>query len=103
MRTSSKRTKGIPFAKGLTLPADVVTETIGIFGRKGSGKTHTAGVVAEGLIDLGAQELILDPIGNWYGLRLGPDGIAKSIHIGRRAGDETADYVEGFMRLAADA
>lgn len=36
-------------------------------------------------------------------LRLGPDGIAKSIHIGRRAGDETADYVEGFMRLAADA
>jgi LysR family transcriptional regulator for metE and metH len=36
-------------------------------------------------------------------LRLGPAGIAKSIHIGRRASDATADYVEGFMTLAGAA
>ena len=34
-------------------------------------------------------------------LRLGPGAIAKSIHIGRRAGDAAVDYVEGFIRLAA--
>ncbi len=35
-------------------------------------------------------------------LRLGAEGIAKSIHIGRRAGDAAVDYVEGFIRLAGE-
>lgn len=33
-------------------------------------------------------------------LRLGPAGIAKSIHIGRRVGDTAVDYVDAFIRLA---
>lgn len=33
-------------------------------------------------------------------LRLGPAGIGKSIHIGRRAGEGAPDYLEGFLRLA---
>lgn len=36
-------------------------------------------------------------------LRLGRDGVAKSIHIGRRVGDARTDYVEGFLRLAGAA
>ncbi|PZQ51679.1 MAG: LysR family transcriptional regulator [Rhodovulum sulfidophilum] len=35
--------------------------------------------------------------------RLGPEGIAKSIHIGRRAGDAAVDYVEAFIALARAA
>lgn len=33
-------------------------------------------------------------------LRLGREGIAKSIHVGRRADDAATDYVEAFIRLA---
>ncbi len=36
-------------------------------------------------------------------LRLGPEGIGKSIHVGRRAEDATPDFVEGFLRLARSA
>ena len=36
-------------------------------------------------------------------LRLGPEGLAKSIHIGRRAGDAATDYLEAFIRLAEAA
>lgn len=34
-------------------------------------------------------------------LRLGPDGLAKSLHLGLRRGEETIDYVADFIRLAA--
>lgn len=33
-------------------------------------------------------------------VRLGPQGIGKSIHIGVRRGEETIDYIEGFLDLA---
>lgn len=33
-------------------------------------------------------------------LRLGPEGVPKSIHIGRRTGDASVDYVEAFIDLA---
>lgn len=36
-------------------------------------------------------------------LRLGPEGLAKSIYIGRRAGDAAAEYLEAFIRLAEAA
>jgi LysR family transcriptional regulator for metE and metH len=36
-------------------------------------------------------------------LRLGPGGLAKSIYIGRRAGDAAAEYLEAFIRLAEAA
>jgi hypothetical protein len=62
----------------LYLPEDAVTQTFGIMGRKGSGKTYTAGVLAEGMLGLGAQVVVLDPVGNWFGLRLNRAGTGPS-------------------------
>jgi LysR family transcriptional regulator, regulator for metE and metH len=35
-----------------------------------------------------------------HALRFGESGIAKSIHIGMRSGDETVDYIQGFLDIA---
>lgn len=65
------RKRTIPFARGLSLPEEAVTETFAFIGRRGSGKTYGCGVLVEGMLDIGAQVVIFDPIGNWYGLRAG--------------------------------
>ena len=65
---------GVRLAPGRDLPLDAVTQTFGVIGRKGSGKTYTAGVLAEGLLGAGAQVVVLDPVGNWWALRLAADG-----------------------------
>ncbi|CAO3400007.1 LysR family transcriptional regulator [Azospirillum palustre] len=36
-------------------------------------------------------------------LRLGDDGIGKSIHLGVRRGEETVDYIAGFLDLARES
>ncbi|WP_431855186.1 LysR family transcriptional regulator [Azospirillum sp.] len=35
-------------------------------------------------------------------VRLGPDGIGKSIHLGIRRGEEAVDYMAGFLALARE-
>lgn len=57
-----------------TLPPDVQTTTTAVLGIRGSGKSHTASVNVENLLDAGAQVVILDPTNVWYGLRSSADG-----------------------------
>jgi hypothetical protein len=61
----------------VSLPNDAVTQTFACIGRKGAGKTYLASMLAEQMLDLGAQVVILDPVGNWYGLRVAADGKGK--------------------------
>ncbi len=58
---------------GLELPEEAVTETFAILGKRGVGKTTTARVLAEELLEVGLPVLILDPTGVW-GLRTSADG-----------------------------
>ncbi len=71
----------IPLADDFTLPLDAATSTFGILGKKGRGKTHTAAVLAEGLIKSGVPTTILDPTGAWYGLRSSADGKAAGLPV----------------------
>lgn len=64
----------LELSKDLHLPANAVTQKFGILGRSGSGKSYAAGKLAEELLDVGAQVVVLDPVGVWYGLRLDADG-----------------------------
>lgn len=59
----------IPLAKLLELPDDFVTEKTSILAKSGAGKSNTAKVLVEGALALGAQVVILDPVGHWWGLR----------------------------------
>lgn len=65
----------------LSLPIDAATQTFAFIGRKGSGKTYGAGKLAELLMDAGVQTVILDTVGNWYGLRIAADGKERGFDI----------------------
>ncbi len=65
----------------LSLPSNAVTQKVAFMGISGSGKTYGAGKFAEELLEIGAQVVIIDTIGNWFGLRLAADGKKKGIAI----------------------
>jgi DNA helicase HerA-like ATPase len=64
----------LEIAEDLSLPLDAATQTFAFIARKGAGKTYTAGKLVELLLDAGVQVVVLDTVGNWYGLRLAADG-----------------------------
>lgn len=65
--------RGLRLSTKLLVP-DLTTETIGIIGKRGSGKSHTGTLLVEELLELGSQVIVLDPTGGWWGLRAGADG-----------------------------
>lgn len=58
----------------LALPLEAVTETFAVLAKRGAGKTHTASVLVEELIDAGQPVCVIDPVGVWWGLRSSADG-----------------------------
>jgi len=93
---------------GPELPDDIVTATAAIVGQRGSGKTHTGSVLAEGMYPLHVPLVVIDPTGVWWGLRVGAAGEGAGIPIaivGGRHGDvplrpDTGDLVG---QLVADS
>jgi hypothetical protein len=65
----------------LALPLEAVTQKFAFLGRSGSGKSYASGKLTEELLDAGAQVVIVDQIGIWYGLRLAADGKSPGISI----------------------
>ena len=57
--------KTLHVARGVDFPIDAVTQTFGVIGRKGSGKTYLASMLTEQMLDAAAQVVIIDAIGNW--------------------------------------
>jgi hypothetical protein len=62
-------TTKLHLSNDLSLPIDVATQASAIFGIRGSGKTNTAGVIAEELLRAGQPVAIIDPTDAWWGLR----------------------------------
>jgi hypothetical protein len=65
----------------LTLPAEAVTETFLIVGKRESGKSTTGTVFAEELINAGMRTCIIDPTGVWWGLRSSADGTKDGLPV----------------------
>lgn len=77
MSDSIKRSPGsnpLRLADGLVLPADAVTQTFAIFGKRGSGKTNGATVLVEELLKAHLPVVILDPVDAWWGLKASFNG-----------------------------
>jgi hypothetical protein len=64
----------LALARTLSLPIDAATQTFAFIARKGAGKTYAAGKLVELLLAAHVQVVVLDTVGNWYGLRLNADG-----------------------------
>lgn len=64
----------LKLSKDLPLPNETVTQKLAWLGTTGSGKTYGASKLAEQFWHIGAQFVVIDPVGVWYGLRLAKDG-----------------------------
>jgi hypothetical protein len=94
---------GLRVAPKLVLPVDAVTETFAVLGRRGSGKTYTAGVLVEELLDAGHQVVIIDPLDVWWGLRASADGRGDGYPVTIFGGQkQDAPLVETAGALLAD-
>jgi hypothetical protein len=71
----------IRIAPKLELPAQAVTETFAILGKRGMGKTNTSVVLTEEMIGAGAAVVVLDPVGVWWGLRYAPDQTGAGLPV----------------------
>lgn len=80
----------------LELPIDAVTQKFAWLGRTGSGKTFACKRFVEQMLLAGAQVLILDSVGVWFGLRQGPHGFDVPV-LGGLYGDIPLDPSSGAL------
>jgi hypothetical protein len=71
----------IELGPGLSLPLDVVTETLVILAKRGSGKTYTAAKMVEGMLAVEQPVCVVDPLGVWWGLRSSADGKSPGLPV----------------------
>lgn len=71
----------IRLARGLALPVDLCTQTLAIFGKRGSGKTNTAVVLAEQLYQARVPFVVIDPVDVWWGLKASRDGKSRGLDV----------------------
>jgi hypothetical protein len=91
-------------SKPFTLPLQLETTTQAILARKRSGKSYTAKVEAEELIEAGEQIAVIDPTAAYYGLRSSANGKGKGYPVvifGGDHADAPLDFRTGKAMAAA--
>ncbi len=83
----------LTIADGLSLPTDAVTQTIGILAKRRAGKSYTARRLVEQLVAAGLQVVIIDPKGDWWGIRAAADGKGAGLPITILGGELVAKLV----------
>lgn len=84
----------------LELPLSAVTDTFGILGKRGSGKTSAAVVMFEELFAAGVPVVAVDPKGDWYGVRSSADGKGRGLAVyvfGGQHGDAPLEASAGVL------
>lgn len=96
-------TQTLTLARNLKLPSSAVTQKIAFLARTGAGKTYAAGKMVEQMLTMGAQVIVVDPVGVWYGLRLKADGKRQGYNIPILGGEHGDIQLEaGAGTLIAD-
>lgn len=103
MSPTTRTGPGLRMSADLVLPVEAVTETFAILGKRGSGKTTTARVLTEELLDVGLPVVVIDPTGVWWGLRSSADGRRAGHHVVIFGGDHAdVPLEETAGRVIAD-
>lgn len=84
-------------ADNLALPVEAVTQTFAILAKRGAGKTYTAAVMVEEMVKQRLPVIVADPVGVWWGLRVGADGHSAGLPVVIFGGDH------GDLPLVPDA
>lgn len=77
----------IPMGPGLKLPIETILQRKSILAKTGAGKSNTACVYVEGALDLGVQTIVIDPKGDWWGLRSNASGRGEGYPVLIMGGD----------------
>jgi hypothetical protein len=86
----------LSIAPDLNLPIDAVTQKFAWLGRSGGGKTYGLKRFVERMLLLKVQVVVLDSVGVWAGLRLGPQGFDVPV-IGGLYGDIPLEPTSGAL------
>ena len=95
--------RGLRIAESLSVPVDIVTDTVGILAIKGSGKTYTFMALVEEMVKRSLPAVILDTMGVCWGLRSSADGKRPGLPVvilGGGHGDAPLEPAAG--RVIAD-
>ena len=63
------------------LPLSALDGRFAVVGTSGSGKTYAAKGLVERLMDSGGRVCVVDPLGVWWGLRAGADGVSPGYPV----------------------
>ena len=88
---------GLEVAPDLVLPRSMVTQTAAILARKRAGKSNAAVRLAEQMFKTGVPFIVIDPKGDWWGIRSSADGAGPGLPIPILGGSH------GDIALTADA
>lgn len=73
--------KQLHLSDKLNLPLETVTQAIGILAKRRAGKSYAARRLTEQLFKAGQQIVIVDPKGDWWGVRSAANGIDPGLPI----------------------
>lgn len=68
-------------ADNLNLPRDIITWVNAFVAKRGAGKSYAAAVLAEEMLKNNIPIVVVDGIGQWWGLRVGKDGQGDGLPI----------------------
>lgn len=94
---------GLHVAEGVYLPLELITSSNGILAKKGAGKTSAAVVLLEEMHQVGVPVIVVDPKGDWYGVRTSVDGDRPGLPIPvlcGRHGDVPLDSTAGVAEAS---
>lgn len=77
----AERNNGTELPIAGTLPLSALDERFAIVGTSGSGKTYAAKGWIEHLLAMSARVCVVDPLGVWWGLRAGADGVTPGYPV----------------------
>jgi hypothetical protein len=73
-RSGSDDTMSLRISKDLALPLEAVTQTIAALAKRRAGKSYTIAKLVEELVRCKQQVVIIDPKGDWWGIRSSANG-----------------------------
>lgn len=77
----------LQIAKGFRLPDESVTQTFAILAKRGAGKSYTASVMVEEMLEREFHPVVIDPLGVWWGLQSSASGKSAGYPITVLGGD----------------
>lgn len=86
------------------MPLELVTQTVAILAKRGVGKSYTASIMAEEMLEANQQVVVIDPTGAWWGLRSSADGKRDGypiLVVGGDHGDIPLDESSGELLAGA--